>query len=131
MTETPVSILQKAGDLGFKLGFAPPDTLTVDAAKPCPGDLAETLRAHKPALLALLRLPFVMLYSKILEETIFFCQDEDTRAALVDAGAESSEVYTRAELEVIVKANRTSPLSPAELRKIHQIKRSFNPRITR
>ena len=129
MSLTTIEVFQKAVDFGLKLGVEPPDTLTFQPANRCPPDFAQTLRAHKPALLALLRLPFVMLDSQILQETLFFCQDEATRSALVEAGAEESSIYTRAELEILCKANRTSPLSPAELRKLHEIKRTFHGRI--
>ena len=63
MTAAPITLLQQAAELGLKLGFEPPDTLTVDPARLCSAEFAATLKAHKPALLALLRLPFVMVYS--------------------------------------------------------------------
>ena len=45
-------------------------------------EFAEVLKAHKPALLALLKLPFVMEESEMLGETLFFCEDDDaTRGA--------------------------------------------------
>ena len=53
----------------------------------CPPEFVETLRAYKQRLLTLLQLPFVMVYSKALEEIILFCEDEDTKAALIEAGA--------------------------------------------
>ena len=88
MTLTPIQVLQEASELRLTLDFEPPDTLTVKPARLCSAEFAEVLKAHKPALLALLKLPFVMVFSQILSETIFFCEDEDTRAALVEAGAE-------------------------------------------
>jgi len=88
MTATPIAVLKKAADLDLKLGFKPPDTLTVEAAKRWPKELAETLQDHKPRLLALLRLPFCMVFSQILGETIFFCEDKHTKTALVEAGAD-------------------------------------------
>jgi hypothetical protein len=129
MTETPISILQKAADLGLKLGVKAPDMLTVDAPKPWPKDFASTLTYHKPRLLALLQLPFVMAYSQNLGETIFFCEDEATKAALVEAGAEPFSIYTRDELRILVAQNRVAPLTDAELRKLHDIKQTFGARI--
>jgi hypothetical protein len=82
-----LAILQKAADLGLKLALKSPDTLTVESAKPWPRDFADTLRVYKSRLIELLRLPFVMVYSKALGETIFFCEDEATKAALAEAGA--------------------------------------------
>jgi hypothetical protein len=131
MTATPVAILQKAGDLGLALSFTPPDTLDVKAAGPWPKDFADTLNKHKPQLLALLRLPFVMVFSESLGEIVFFCADEATKGALVEAGAEPSSIYTKDELRILCEANRVAPFSVAELRKVHEIKRTFSGRIIR
>ena len=81
-TPTTIEVLQEAGEFGVKLGFEPPRTLTVQPANHCPVEFAITLKAHKPQLLSLLRLPFVMLYSGALGETIFICQDEHTQTDL-------------------------------------------------
>jgi hypothetical protein len=89
----------------------------------------ERERAHKSHLLPLLQLPFVMVFSEALGETIFFCQDENTKEALVEAGAQLWSVYTRDELRILVAQNRLEPLTQAELRKIHDIKRTFGARI--
>ena len=78
----------------------------------------------------MLRLPFVMVFSESLGETIFFCEDEDTKAALVQAGADEWSIYTRDELQTLCCANRVAPLSPDELRKVHEIKRTFSGRIS-
>jgi len=64
-----------------------------------------------------------------LGEDLLFCRDEDTKATLIEAGAEPWSVYTRAELQVLVAQNRVAPLSQAELKKVHQIKRTFGARI--
>ena len=130
MRETPISILQKADNLGLTLGFKPPDTLDVEASNPWPKSFAELLSAYKPQLLALLHLPFVMLYSQTLEETVFFCEDEATKAALIEAGADECLIYTRSELRTLCEQNRVAPLSATELKHLHQIKRTFNARIT-
>jgi hypothetical protein len=130
-TTTTIEVFQKAAELGLKLGFEPPDTLTVEPAGLCSAEFAEVLKAHKPALLALLRLPFVMVFSQILGETIFFAEDEDTRAALIEAGAELWSIYTKDELRVLVAQNRVAPLTDADLRKVHEIKRTFDGRITK
>ena len=130
MTETAICIVQKASNLGLKLGLKQPNTLTVESAKPWPRDFAEMLRDHKPRLLALLRLPFCIVDSEVLKETIFFCDNDETKAALVEAGAEPFSVYTRAELQILVAQNRVAPLSIAELRKLHEIKLGLNGTLT-
>jgi hypothetical protein len=70
-------------------------------------------------------------YSQTLGETVFFCEDDPTRAALVEAGAEPWSIYTKNELRVLVAQNRVAPLTAAELRKVHEIKRAFDGRITK
>jgi hypothetical protein len=131
MTETPIALLQRAANLGLKLGVKPPNTLTVEPARLCPPDFAETLKAHKWALLPLLRLPFVMVFSQALGETIFFCEDEDTRGALIEAGASEWSIYTRDELRVLVAPNRVKPFIPDELCKLHEIRKTLHGRITK
>jgi hypothetical protein len=127
---TPIALLQKAADLGLKLGSEGRQWLTVEPPKRCPSAFAATLKDHKWLLLDLLRLPFVMAHSETLGETIFFCEDEDTKTALVEAGADEWSIYTKDELRTLCEQNRVAPLSPAELRKVHEIKRTFSGRIT-
>jgi hypothetical protein len=85
--------------------------LDVKASNPWPKSFAELLSDYKPQMLALLELPFVMVYSQTLEETVFFCENEDTKAALIEAGAEGWSIYTKAELAILVAQNRVAPLS--------------------
>jgi hypothetical protein len=129
-TTTTIEVFQKAAELGLKLGFEPPDTLTVEPARLCSAEFAEVLKAHKPALLALLKLPFVPVFSQILQETLFFAENHGTRAAMVEAGAEPWSIYTRAELQTLCVQNRVEPLTAAELRKVHEIKRTVSGRIS-
>ena len=131
MSDTPIAILRKAADFGLTLSFTPPDTLDVKASGPWPKDFADTLRTHKSQLLGLLQLPFVMVDSKALGASVFFCEDEAVKAALVEAGVEEWSVYTKDELRVLVAQNRVAPLTAAELRKVHEIKRTFHGRITK
>ena len=128
-TATTIDVLQKAAEFGLKLGFEPPDTLTFQPANRCPVEFAITLQTHKPQLLNLLRLPFCMVYSKALEETIFFCEDEATKGALIEAGAEEWSIYTKDELRVLIAHNRVKPFLPDELCKVHKLKQTFHGRI--
>ena len=50
--------------------------------------------------------------------------------ALVEAGAEEWSIYTKDELQRSVTQNRVAPFSAAELRKVHEIKRTFSGRIS-
>lgn len=130
-TTTTIEVFQKAAELGLKLGFEPPGTLTLQPARVCSVEFAQALKAHKPALLALLRLPFCMVYSRTLQEAIFFCEDEATKETLIEAGADEWTVYTKGELRVLVAQNRIAPLSADELLKVHEIKKTFNGRIAK
>jgi hypothetical protein len=131
MILTPVQVLQEASELRLTLGFEPPDTLAVQPANRCPKDFVPVLKAHKPALLALLQLPFAMAYSEILGEAIFFCEDEDTKAALIEAGASEWSIYMRDELRILGEQNRIKPFTQAELRKLQEIKRTLGARIAK
>jgi hypothetical protein len=127
---SPVDVLKAAADRGLALRINGRKLRVLPAERLSP-DFANILRSYKPRLLSLLSLRFVMVYSRTLEETLFFCQDEDTKAALVEAGAEEWSIYTKAELRVLVAQNRTSPLSPDELLKVHEIKKTFHGRIAK
>jgi hypothetical protein len=131
MTPPPIALLQKAAELGIKLSSEGCHTLTVEPAERCPRAFADTLKDHKWLLLDLLRLPFVKAHSEALGETIFFCEDEKTKAALVEAGADAVSIYTRAELQILVAQNRAKPFIPAELCKLHSIRRTFRAGISR
>ena len=130
MTLSTIQVLERAADLGLKLAIAAPDRLTYQPIEKCPLDFVETLKTYKGRLLNLLRLPFVMVFSETLGETIFFCADEATRAALIEAGAEEWSIYTGTNCGSLCEQNRVAPLSPAELRKVHEIKRTFSGRIS-
>jgi hypothetical protein len=68
------------------------------------------LKDYKWHLLALLRLPFVMVFSVALDQAVFFCEDEDTKVALVEAGADPWSVYSKEEIRILVGQNRIAPL---------------------
>jgi hypothetical protein len=126
---TPVDVLKAAAHLGLTLRING-DKLRVEPAERLSPDFAEVLRAHKPALLALLKLRMVMVDSEAVEARLFFCEDDAVKAALIEAGADEFSIYTRYELRILCEQNRVAPLSPAELRKVHEIKRTFCGRIT-
>lgn len=128
---TALELIAEAGQQGLTLK-ATGNYLDVIPGRLCPPDFAQKLRAHKPELLSLLRMrnkTWVEVYSERIGETLFFCKDEATRAALVEAGASEWSIYTRDELRILVAQNRVAPLSDAELRKLHEIKRTFNAEI--
>jgi hypothetical protein len=124
-----VDVLKTAADRGLTLRING-EKLRVLPAERLSQDFAEVLKAHKPVLLALLKLPFVQVYSEAVEEVLFFCQNEATKAALIEAGTDEWSIYTRNDLQRLCEQNRVAPLSPAELRKVHEIKSTFCGRIT-
>ena len=128
MSLTTIEIFQQAAERGLRLKAVGND-LHVNPARSCPPDFVPMLRAHKPDLLSLLQLPFVMVDSKALGESVFFCDDDDTKATLVEAGADPWIVYTRDELRILMTQNRAKPFIPKELCKLHEIKKTFNARI--
>jgi hypothetical protein len=111
------------------LGSEGRHTLTVEPARRCPRAFADTLKDHKWLVLDLLRLPFVMVFSEVLGETIFFCENEATKAALVAAGAEPACIYTREELRLLLQQHRRNRITAAELLRINGIRRVFSARV--
>jgi len=128
---TTLEVLSEAKERGLSLSPRG-DGLAASPNRLLTPDFAHTLCEFKPALLPLLQtkgITWIEVYSERLGEGLLFCRDEDTKATLIEAGAEPWSVYTRAELQVLVAQNRVAPLSQAELKKVHQIKRTFGARI--
>jgi hypothetical protein len=128
---TALELIAEAEQQGLTLK-ATGNYLDVIPGRLCPPDFARKLRAHKPELLALLRMrgmTWIEVYSERIGERLFFCEDVATRAALVEAGASEWSVYTRAELQILVAQNRVAPLSEDDLKKVHTLKRTFGARI--
>jgi hypothetical protein len=128
MTRTPIAVLKEVSERGLKVE-AHGNDLHVIPSDHVPGDFVPVLKAHKQELLALLKLPFVMVYSQTLEETIFTASDVATKAALVEAGADPWSIYTKDELRILVAHNRVKPFLPDELCKLHGIRKTFHGRI--
>jgi hypothetical protein len=103
---TTIEVIQKATELGLRLGSEDGDTLTFQPSGRCPAAFAATLKEHKPYLLVLLSMGWLMAYSKTLGQTVFFSEDENTKAVLVEAGADPGSVYTWDELRPLVQARR-------------------------
>jgi hypothetical protein len=71
-------VLKAAADRGLTLRINGEKLRVLPAERLSP-DFAEVLKAQKPALLALLKLPFVQMYSEAVEEVLFFCQESSRR----------------------------------------------------
>jgi hypothetical protein len=98
------------------------DRLAVKPDSALTRDFAGMLRAHKPELLQLLNLPFLIVQSEVLNDIVVFASDDQTKQKLVAAGAVLGSIYTRSELAVLVERQ----VSADELRKLHQAKRGFH-----
>jgi hypothetical protein len=122
---TACDLLVKALERGLTL-LARGDRLAVRPDSLLTTEFVEMLRAHKPELLRLLNLTFIVVQSEVLGETVLFVPDDQTKHKVVASGAEPGNVYTRAELAVLVDQRITAD----ELRLIHKAKRRFNGKIT-
>jgi hypothetical protein len=125
---TPIEALKAAAERGLTLSING-NKLRVTPGERLTAGFAQMLKEHKWHLLSILRCPFVMVYSEVLKETIFFAENEDTKDALVEAGADTWSIYTKDEVRVLVAQNRAEPFLPDELCKLHEIKRTFTGRI--
>jgi hypothetical protein len=128
---TTLEVLSEARERGLSISTRG-DRLAVSPNRLLSAEFAGKLRQFKPALLPLLKtkgMTWIEVYSERLKETLFFCEDEDTRDALIEAGACEWSIYTKAELRTLIAQNRIAPLSSEELQKVHDLKHNFNARI--
>jgi hypothetical protein len=128
---TPVELLLETVRHGARLSING-DKLHVEPINRLTPAFVETLRDHKTQLLALLALPFVLVDSEAVGELLFFCEDDQTRTALIEAGAQDDDViYTRDELQILIEHNRARPFVPNELIALHDAKKVFSAKVTR
>jgi hypothetical protein len=129
---TALDLIAAAGQLGLTLRAKENGKLGFKPERLCPPEFKAKLKTHKAELLTLLQaksVTWIEVHSERIGETIFFCADGDTKAALIEAGADEWSIYTKEELAILVAQNRVAPLSADELCKLHEIKRTFNARI--
>jgi hypothetical protein len=118
---TPVELLLTVANIGGRISTAG-DRLRTLLPPDCPPELKNEIRQHKPALLKLMRLTFLIVQSGVLGTIVLFVPDDATKKSLVRAGADSGSIYTRAELGALVSRRVT----PTELRLIDAAKQQFN-----
>jgi hypothetical protein len=123
--KTPVEVLLSVAGIGGRLSVIG-DKLRMLLPRDCLPELKEAIRLHKPDLLDLLLLTFLIVRSDALNSIVFFAPDDATKESLVAAGAGPGSIYTRAELDVLVRRRTTV----GELRLIHAAKKHFNGRVT-
>jgi|SRR6266550_1019951 len=122
--KTPVESLLRVPGIGDGSAL-----WTADAGG-SPGRLSarikRSIRQHKPALLNMMRLAFLIVSSRVLNDAVLlFVPDEATKESLVIAGADRSAIYTKNELGALVARQVTS----RKLRLIHEAKRRFNGKL--
>jgi hypothetical protein len=122
--KTPVEVLLNVARIGGRLSVIG-DKLRVLLPGDCASELKDAIRLHKPALLDVLQLTFLIVRSDLLNSIVFFVPDDPTNESLVAAGAEPGSIYTKEELRPLVEGRVTGE----ELRLFHQAKQGFNGKI--
>jgi hypothetical protein len=122
--KTPVELLLTVANIGGRITTAG-DRLRMLLPPECPPELKDDIRQHKPALLKVMGLKFLIVRSSLLGAIVFFVPDDATKQSLTLAGAKPGSVYTKAELATLV-ARR---ITPDELRLIHAGKQQFNAEV--
>jgi hypothetical protein len=122
--KTPVQVLLTVAGLGGQLSIAG-DKLRMLLPADCVPQLKYEIRRHKPALLNLMRLNFLIVQSHALDAMVLFVPDETTKESLVIAGAEPGSIYTTAELRSLVRRRVTAE----ELRLFHAAKQLLNGKV--
>jgi len=122
--KTPVEVLLSVAGIGGRLSVVG-NKLRMLLPANCRSELKDGILLHKPALLDLLQLTFLIVRSEALNSIVFFAPDDTTKGLLVSAGADPGSVYTTAELEVLVKHRVTMD----ELRLIHVQRKGNQPMI--
>lgn len=122
---TPLETYLAVGEIGGQLDTTSDGKLRMLLPVACPPELKDAIRAHKPALLRLLQLDFLVVRSDVLKATVFWTRDEATKDAIAQAGIDRGRIYTAAELQNLVTCQTTE----AELPLIHEAKVRFNGRL--
>jgi hypothetical protein len=123
--KTPVEVLLSVAGIGGRLSVVG-NKLRMLLPINCPSELKDGILLHKPALLDLLQLTFLIVRSDALDSIVFFVADDTTKESLVSAGADLGSIYTKTELDVLVRGRTTVK----ELRLIHAAKQQFNGKVT-
>jgi hypothetical protein len=124
MRRTPVSVLLEVAAIGGRMGVAG-DRLRLLLPPDVDRTLEDAIRTHKAALLALLRLTFVIVRSDALRDTVIFADSEETKTALVAAGADPGVVYSPDELRLLTSQR----VSTKDLLAIHATKQTFSGKV--
>ena len=92
MMNTPIQILLSVRATGGNLSIAG-DKLRMVAPVGSSSKLEDEIREQKAALLRLLGAKFLVVWSRLLDEIVFFAADEVSKQLLVSCGAESGTIW--------------------------------------
>ena len=123
--KSPVDVLLSVDSIGGRLRITD-GQLRMLLPADCRKELKDDIRQHKPALLDLMRLTFLVVHSGALNSIVFFVPDDSTKDSLVSAGADAGSIYTRAELQTLVRDRPTLD----ELRLNHTAKQLLHGRVS-
>ena len=123
--KTPIEVLLAVAGHGGKLGIVG-DRLRMLLPADCPPELKDAIREHKPGLIRLLGLNFLVVRSDTLGTTVFWTPNEATKESLAAAGADLDSIYTALELEQLDHRRVTA----GELPLIHAAKQRFGGKLT-
>jgi hypothetical protein len=115
---SPIEVLIAVTNIGGSLRLDETAALLARLPRDFPKSLTESIKRHKPALVELLRLNFLLVRSDALKTNLFWTPDDRTKNALLAAGAEAGSIYTASELGVLVNRRVTG----VELTTIHEAK---------
>ena len=123
---TPLETLLTVANVGGRLGVEG-DRLRMLLPPDASLEIKEAVRRHKPGLLELLLLNFVIVRSDAVNATLFWTPDNDTRDGLIEAGVAPGIIYTAAELGSLLNKRVTASELPA----IHAAKDVFSGRLVK
>jgi hypothetical protein len=122
--KSAVEVLLAVARIGGQIGIAG-DKLRMLLPADCPPELKAAIRQHKPGLIDLLHLNFLIVDSSAINATLFCTPDEATKESLITAGATHGSIYTRSELEQLTRQGVTAEQLPL----IHAAKYRFSGRV--
>jgi hypothetical protein len=100
--KAPIEIIVDVADIGGRLEIIDGKLRTLLPAD-CPTELEEAIRLNTVQLINLLRLDFLVIRRKLLDQTeaIYWTPDEATKMALAGAGAYLDGIFSAPEIELL------------------------------
>lgn len=125
--KNPFEVLVGVVKIGGSLGIDESGALRVRVPRTFPPSLKNSIQRHKLGLVELLRRNFLLVRSEVLKTTVIWTPDDQTKEALISAGAGGGYIYTSAELAYLINGGVASD----ELPLIHEAKQKFSGKLTK